>query len=1385
MDKSEIESEDIPATNGPPESDSSAGDDTSVRVAIRIRPQNAREKIDLCQMCTTVLPEYPRQVLLGKDKSFTFDHVFDTPTLQDHIYNTCVRGLIEGCFEGYNATVFAYGQTGSGKTYTMGTGFDESLLGGAAATAEVTDAVGIVPRAVDHLFLGIEERRRQAFENGDPAPDFKVTAQFMELYNEEILDLLDTTRDPESRGRKSHIRIHEDASGGIYVVGVNTKPVNSLNETMQCLKSGALGRATASTNMNASSSRSHAIFTLHIRQQRVVRDQTSLEEDKETDSTQAEFETLTAKFHFVDLAGSERLKRTGATGDRAKEGISINCGLLALGNVISALGDKAKRGSHVPYRDSKLTRLLQDSLGGNSRTLMIACISPTDQDFMETLNTLKYANRARNIKNKVTANQDKASRQLAALRAEVAALQQELQEYKTGKRTVDADGVESVNDLVVENSMLQSENDKLRQRIKVLQDTVSSMQARSAQMLGDAALASLTAESSDGQASNEEVSNMIRKYIEEIEELKTKLTESESLCDQLRKSGISRSSASRMSISSTSFMSSSWAGGGMGGSITSPSSALELPSFPSPSTSPQHSVLHRAKKDMKRLRRLQRSQSQQGQNQESDKENLNNNNNNNNEISGAMEESGVFRDGEDDQATALQRSIEGPKNDDDVGDEEDDDEEEEDVDSDSSSPSDSESDGGGVRTYWGYFYPYPVTDSDIESDNVHEDLANLTCEISIKQRLIEELEQTQRRMNSLRTHYEEKVSQLQTRIRETEMERDKVLSNIEKMNQPSTDGSKKVKQEYEKKLGNLQDELKKLQADQRKHAKIQKNNSQYERHLKTLQHEILEMKKTKVRLMKQVKEEMDKNKQGEARRSRELAQLRKEQLRRDNVIKALERQTVQKDAVLKRKQEEVEALRKRQTAKPMSAKAAGRVGKYDRPVTIPIAPVSSGGLRRRRKSEFSPKIAKQKWDTIEKNISSQVTKKQTITMLERDMNVWLKQREKCTKELQKYERKEKEAMTSSQPLEVIQQLHATVADLSQKVEHAQENINECQSNIMQVEESKEDGEGEDSVEITSMVETMTLEEARYMIRKLCSATLDKGLAVASKDSEVKELQGLLNQTQLNNVLQQELLRHMMDGQVGVEVEGLMAPQDMDREDGEYSSSSSSSSPAESMLESGPPSTPGLSVAVPPIMQRSYPPPSGAPGSYDSLTRKEKARRKTTTPQDLLYAGPDTADNSNFVASSLIRLPSHSPSPNPSLPSPTSATAFGDTGSLTRHGKLPSEPGTPDGRNTTMQSSLKQREKKLSTDSSTGGGVGGQSSTSAEEETDGGGGAGEELAEGNFLMPPPRQSTKQRSSIPRQSPLPRRREMEPSPVLARKVFHRSTSGSVGLSPGSAG
>ncbi|CAG5128284.1 unnamed protein product, partial [Candidula unifasciata] len=342
--------------------------------------------------------------------------------------------------------------------------------------------------------------------------------------------------------------------------------------------------------MNISSSRSHAIFTLHIRQHRVVRDESLLVEGKEADSNQTEFETLTAKFHFVDLAGSERLKRTGATGDRARESISINCGLLALGNVISALGDNTKKGCHVPYRDSKLTRLLQDSLGGNSHTLMIACISPSDRDFMETMNTLKYANRARNIRNNVIANQDKASKQLALLKAEIMSLQAELMDFKTGKQTMDTESAESLSDMIVGNTLLQSENDQLWYRIKALQDTVEAMKTRNSQLLGDAALISLVG--SDGQASSVDTSNLIRKYIQEIEDLRAKLAESQSLCQHLTETSVwcLRSPSSRLSLSSAS-VSSSFTG------------EMNTSASPDPL---ETSVLQEAKKEMRRLKRLQK-----------------------------------------------------------------------------------------------------------------------------------------------------------------------------------------------------------------------------------------------------------------------------------------------------------------------------------------------------------------------------------------------------------------------------------------------------------------------------------------------------------------------------------------------------------------------------------------------------------------------------------------------------------------------------------------------------------------------------------------------------------------------------------------------------------
>lgn len=273
---------------------------------------------------------------------------------------------------------------------------------------------GIIPRVMEQIFKLKNERSDTTTE---------ITVSFMELYMEELRDLLAPPTLEESK--RPIVSIRENYQGEVEVTGVTEKSVHSLVEMGNCLSLGSRNRTTSSTKMNDESSRSHAIFTI------------SIEHNHGDDMV------TTSKFHLVDLAGSERAKRTGAEGQQFDEGVTINQSLFALGNVISALGDDTKRaaGHHVPYRDSKLTRLLQNSLGGNSRTMMIACVSPANDSVEETQNTLKYANRARNIKNKVVKNVDPHKAQLAALRNQMLSMQQELLQLKegTGKTLVESD----------------------------------------------------------------------------------------------------------------------------------------------------------------------------------------------------------------------------------------------------------------------------------------------------------------------------------------------------------------------------------------------------------------------------------------------------------------------------------------------------------------------------------------------------------------------------------------------------------------------------------------------------------------------------------------------------------------------------------------------------------------------------------------------------------------------------------------------------------------------------------------------------------------------------------------------------------------------------------
>ena len=382
-------------------------DELSVRVAVRLRPLLPAEQVGGAQTCIRPARR-PNEVVLGKGKGakrFTFDAAFAEDAPQDRVFDEMALPLVNNVFEGYNATLFAYGQTGSGKTFTMGSsnktvGFDAE--------------VGMIPRVVRSIFDRLEESDAEADGEAARAPEFLMRASFIEIYNEELKDLLNPSTSPKD------ISIREDADGSIVVAGVKEQVVSSYEETMRCIEGGCVTRTTATTAMNDQSSRSHAIFTL-IYERVAVRGGGEPNEG-------APAEYITSKFHLVDLAGSERNKRTKNVGGRFKESVAINYGLLALGNVISALGDEKKRGrvTHVPYRESKLTRILQDSLGGNSNTAMIACVSPADNSFTETLNTLKYANRARNIKNKPIVNRDSKNVQLKQLRSRLQSLQMEL-----------------------------------------------------------------------------------------------------------------------------------------------------------------------------------------------------------------------------------------------------------------------------------------------------------------------------------------------------------------------------------------------------------------------------------------------------------------------------------------------------------------------------------------------------------------------------------------------------------------------------------------------------------------------------------------------------------------------------------------------------------------------------------------------------------------------------------------------------------------------------------------------------------------------------------------------------------------------------------------------
>ena len=383
----------------------------SVRVVVRVRPLSSKEKQDGREMVVKV--DKKAGMILVKEpgssdppKQFTFDNVYQPGCAQKEIYDETAAPIVDAAMEGYNGTIFAYGQTGAGKTHTM------------EGYPDPPELRGLIPNTFRHIFQNISM-------NKAPEKQHLVRASYLEIYNESIRDLL--AKDP-----KNSLELKENADSGVYVKDLTSFVVKSVSEIDHVMQSGKKNRSVGSTLMNQTSSRSHSIFTITLETSEMGED--------------GEAHIRVGKLNMVDLAGSERQSKTGATGDRLKEAVNINLSLSALGNVISALVDA--RSSHVPYRDSKLTRLLQDSLGGNTKTCMCANCGPADYNYDETLSTLRYANRAKNIKNKPRINEDPKDAMLREFQEEIMRLKKQLAGqqggggggYDEGKRGDDMGG---------------------------------------------------------------------------------------------------------------------------------------------------------------------------------------------------------------------------------------------------------------------------------------------------------------------------------------------------------------------------------------------------------------------------------------------------------------------------------------------------------------------------------------------------------------------------------------------------------------------------------------------------------------------------------------------------------------------------------------------------------------------------------------------------------------------------------------------------------------------------------------------------------------------------------------------------------------------------------
>ncbi|KNE61495.1 hypothetical protein AMAG_06314 [Allomyces macrogynus ATCC 38327] len=1099
---------------------------TSVQVGLRVRPLTAKETLANCSECISYIPSEP-QVIIGSDRSFTFDHVFPPDTPQRNVYDQCVAPLIDKFLDGFNATILAYGQTGSGKTYSMGTGLDGNVH---------TENQGIVPRAIYALFADLPRRY-------PPPSSYTVKVSFLELYNEELVDLLNPAREPapgaapsrpgtaastSSRGGDLGVRIREDEFGNIKWLNAREEECTSPEQLLGFLAKGSLCRTTGSTDMNMVSSRSHAIFSVALQLTKVNEE---LEETKE----------ITCKFHFVDLAGSERLKKTNAEGARAREGIAINSGLLALGNVISALGDEArleKGGTvHVPYRDSKLTRLLQDSLGGNSQTLMLACVSPADSNFQETLNTLKYANRARNIKNKVTVNQTVAANsvevqqlrtQITRLKLELAALREQyglanppsqspslenlarLQDVGVGGGAAAAGLRERVTDLQNERTKLEVHIQQLQRRIKALELQLINVQAERDMLLMDRDKLAVPTEMVDPDSAMGEngefpppqpvvVNPVITAYLTKITDLRHQLNDRETEIVMLKQSMAALASKSSAlafeaggsvaslprsgSFSATSAMAASAASfkfvvpGGDGRSERSVDMTLER-------------ARQQIREDMNLLSTsMARAATADG---------------------GAPVQSpprpGSAYSETDTDLSELDRPLDLPSA--------------LDVPTWAATPSAPGSAGGNAASLASA--PDSIAAQVVPTESVYKTLHKIQADIAIKEELIQQVEQSQREYKAMRSTYEEKVMQLQANIMAVKNERDMALT---KLQGTGREKEKDIRARYETKVKQLLGEISTLRRTHLEATKAMNSSKKSEYVLRQMKTSIEALKAEKQRLLKKMREDAERAREHAQASEREIQKLRRKERLATEMAKKYERNFELQKVLLKRRAEEivashqklknVTALLKRSSVQKTITKNTPLTGSARRLSTMSAVAAASLRSLADEQSEISMSFRK---NQLTKDMEAVVVSQQQSQQMEELLTKRKKLVEEQVELLRERERvvqAEAQRLGTTPDYSAQQYMDDRLELIAAELQYVEARLKALQAEVVQ-------DKSENSYEaICNMVRSLTHDEAVSLLQSLVDDFIQVQILSRNQAIEVRNLETQTEQLRKNLLLMRQ------------------------------------------------------------------------------------------------------------------------------------------------------------------------------------------------------------------------------------------------------------------------